>query len=142
MKRIIIGLAAGILLMTGIAVATPSHGYVATLLGATTIDSLSIRPSGESAALFVRAELAEGGTTGWHSHPAHVFVLVKKGRVAIVSEECSRAVYTPGEIFLETPGHVHKAINVGDGEVVLVATFVGMPPGAAPTTDEANPCLN
>jgi hypothetical protein len=41
---------------------------------------------------------------------------------------------------METPGHVHKAINVGDNGVVLVATFVGMPPGAAPTADEANPC--
>ena len=141
-KRVMIALAAVLVLTVGAAVATPSRGYVAKLLGATTIDSLSIKPDGPSTALFVRAQIEAGGTTGWHSHPAHVFVLVKQGRVAIVEEgDCTRTVYTPGEIFMETPGHVHKAINVGDNGVVLVATFVGMPPGAAPTTDEANPCL-
>ena len=140
-KHVIIALAAVLTLTVGAAVATPSRGYVAKLLGATTIDSLSIEPDGPSTALFVRAQIEAGGTTGWHSHPAHVFVLVKQGRVAIIEEgDCARTVYRPGEIFMETPGHVHKALNVGDDGVVLVATFVGMTPGAAPTTDEANPC--
>ncbi len=142
MKRTIIALAAVVVLTAGIAVATPSRGYTAKPLGAATFDSLSIQESEPSTALFVRAELEEGGTTGWHSHPADVFVLVKKGRVAINGEgHCSPIIYTEGEIFQEEPGHVHKASNVGDDEVVLVATFLGLPPGAAPTTDEANPCL-
>ena len=141
-KRVIIALAAVLVLTVGAAVATPSRGYVAKVLGATTIDSLSIQPDGPSSTLFVRAQLEPNGTTGWHSHPAHVFVLVKAGRVAIIEEgDCTRAVYTPGEIFMETPGHVHKALNVGEGGVVLVATFVGLPPDTPPTTDEANPCL-
>jgi quercetin dioxygenase-like cupin family protein len=142
MKRTIIALAAVVVFTAGIAVATPSRDYVTKLLGATTVDSLSIQKPGPSTALFVRAELAPNGTTGWHSHPAHVFVLVRQGRVAVIEEgDCTRAVYTRGEVFIETPGHVHKALNVGDDDVVLIATFVGLPPDAAPTTDEANPCL-
>ena len=141
-KRVIIALAAVLVLTVGAAVATPSRGYIAKVLGATTIDSVSIRPDGPSVTLFVRAQIEPDGTTGWHSHPAHVFVLVKQGRVAIIGEgDCTRKVYRPGEIFVETPGHVHKALNVGEDGVVLVATFVGLPPDTPPSTDEANPCL-
>lgn len=141
MKRIIIGLAAVLVMTAGIAVATPSRGYVTKLLGSGSFDSLSIQPSGQSVALFVRAELEPGGTTGWHSHPAHVFVLVRAGRVALSDgDTCTRTVYNKGEIFLETPDHVHKATNVGNEQVVLLATFVGLPPDTPPTTDEANPC--
>lgn len=142
MKRTIIGLAAVLVLTAGVAVATPSRGYVAKVLGATTIESLSIQPSGASTALFVRVSLEPGGTTGWHSHPAHVFVLVKTGKVALFDgDACTRTVYQQGEIFLETPGHVHKATDLSGGGTVLIATFVGLPPDTPPTTDEANPCL-
>jgi quercetin dioxygenase-like cupin family protein len=141
MKRTIIALAAVVVFTAGIAVATPSRGFTTKLLGTATFDSLSIQESEPSTALYVRVEMEAGGTSGWHSHPADVFVLVKKGRVAINGAgHCSPTVYRAGEIFHEEPGHVHKASNVGDGEVVLVATFLGVPPGAAPTTDEANPC--
>src|SRR5215213_3652641 len=127
MKRIIIGIAAVLAVSGGIAAATPSRGYVATALGSTTIDSLSIQPSGESVALFVRATIEDDGTTGWHSHPADVFVLVRQGTVAVRdSYTCTRTIYNEGDVFVEMPGHVHKASNVGEDEkVVLLATFVG-----------------
>src|SRR5687768_230925 len=117
MKRTIIALAAVVVLTAGIAVATPSRGFTTKLLGAGTFDSLSIQESDPSSVLFVRVEQEVGGTSGWHSHPAHVFVLVKKGRVAVNGEgHCTPTVYTKGEVFHETPGHVHKAYNVGDDE--------------------------
>ena len=141
MKRTIIALAAVVVLTAGIAVATPSRGFTTKLLGSATFDSLSIQEAEPSTAFFVRVELEPGGTSGWHSHPADVFVLVRQGRVATIGEgDCTRTVYTKGEIVHETPGHVGKVMNVGDVEAVLIATFVGVPPGAAPLTDEANPC--
>jgi quercetin dioxygenase-like cupin family protein len=141
MKRIIIGLAAVLVISGGIATATPSRGFVSTVLGSTTIDSLSIQPSGESVALFLRVTLEPGGTSGWHSHPAHVFVLVRAGRVALADgDTCTRTVYKEGEVFVETPDHVHKATNVGNEQAVLLATFVGLPPGTPARTDETNPC--
>ena len=142
MKRTIIALAAVVVLTAGIAVATPSRGFTTKLLGSGTIDSLSIQESEPSTALFNRAEIEPGGTSGWHSHPADVFNLVKQGRVAVINEgDCAPTVYTKGEIFHQTPGQVHKAYNVGDDEAVVIGTFLGVPPGAATLTDEANPCL-
>ncbi|HET9310921.1 MAG TPA: cupin domain-containing protein [Actinomycetota bacterium] len=142
MKRIMIGIAALVVLTAGIAVATPSRGYVARVLGSGPVDPLSIQHADPTTALFVRAALEAKGTTGWHSHPAHVFVLVKAGRVALADgDTCTRTVYDQGEVFVETPGHVHKATAVGDDPALLIATFVGLAPGAAPTTDESNPCL-
>lgn len=144
MKRILIGLAALAVLTAGVAVATPSRGYVPRVIGSGTVGPLSIEHPDPTTALFIRATLEpNGGTTGWHSHPAHVFVLVKKGRVALFDgDTCTRTVYEKGEVFLETPGHVHKAKNVGDEQVILIATFVGLPPDTPATTDEANPCLS
>ena len=142
MKRIIIGIAALVVLTAGIAVATPSRGYVARVLGSGPVAPLSIQHADPTTALFVRAALEANGTTGWHSHPAHVFVLVKAGRVALSDgDTCTRTVYDKGEVFVETPEHVHKATAVGDDPALLMATFIGLAPGAAPTTDEANPCL-
>ena len=142
MKRIMIGLAALVVLTAGVAVATPSRGYVARVIGSGTVESPSIQDADPTTSLFVRVTLEPGGTTGWHSHPAHVFVLVRAGRVALFDgDSCTRTVYEEGEIFVETPGHVHKAKNVGDDPVLLIATFVGLPPDTPPTTDEANPCV-
>jgi quercetin dioxygenase-like cupin family protein len=142
MKRIIIALAAVAVVTAGVAVATPSRGFSAEVLGTKTVKRLSIEEPDPSTTMFIRIEQEVGGTSGWHSHPAHVFVLVKHGRVVRVNHECERTVFEKGEIFVERPGHVHKAINVGDNQLVLLATFVGLPPETPPTTDEPNPCLS
>jgi len=141
MKRIIIGVAAVLVISGGIALATPSRGYVAEPLGSTTVGNLSINAYGDSVVLFVRATIDKGGTTGWHSHPSNVFVLVRHGSVAVRDgDTCTSNKYNEGDVFVEMPGHVHKATNIGDNQVVLIANFVGLPPGTPPTTDEANPC--
>jgi quercetin dioxygenase-like cupin family protein len=141
MKRIIIAAVAVFVVTGGIAAATPSRGWKPQALGATTVDSLSITPDGPSVALFVRVAIEPDGTSGWHSHPSHVFVLVRRGHVAVFNgDDCSRTVYNTGDVFTEMPGHVHKAKNIGDDEAVLIATFVGLPPDTPPTTDEENPC--
>ena len=143
MKRIIIGIATAAVLVVwgGIAVATPSHGFVAKPLGSTTIDSLSIQPSGPSVTLFVRVHQDPGGTSGWHSHPANAFVLVREGSVRVKDgDTCTSTVYNEGDVFTEMPGHVHKASNAGDGDLVLLVTFVGLPPNTPPLISEPNPC--
>ena len=94
MKRIMIGLAALVVLTAGVAVATPSRGYFARVIGSGTVESLSIQDADPTTSLFVRVTLEPGGTTGWHSHPAHVFVLVRAGRVALFDgDSCTRTVY-------------------------------------------------
>src|SRR3954464_5901185 len=100
MKRIIIGIVAAVLAISGgIAAATPSRGFVVRPLGSTTSDTPAIHPAGESVALFVRVTIAHDGTTGWHSHPSNVFVLVRQGRVQLFDGvTCTRISINDGDV--------------------------------------------
>jgi quercetin dioxygenase-like cupin family protein len=85
--------------------------------------------------------IAAGGSSGWHSHPGPVFVVVKSGTITHYGADnpgCAADVHGPGTSFTEQGGHVHKATNQGAEAVVAVATFLA-PPGAALRIDEAKP---
>ena len=96
--------------------------------------------------------VAPGGTSGWHTHPGPVFVVVKTGTITFyragkhsgldADEEnpnnaahgptCSRTVYPAGSAFVEVPapGHVMLAKNEGGTEATITATYFA-PAGAA-----------
>jgi hypothetical protein len=96
--------------------------------------------------------VAPGGTSGWHTHPGPVFVVVKTGTITFyragkhsgldADEEnpnnaahgptCSRTVYPAGSAFVEVPapGHVMLAKNEGGIEATISATYFA-PAGAA-----------
>jgi len=96
--------------------------------------------------------VAPGGTSGWHTHPGPVFVVVKTGTITFYragkhsgldgDEEnpnnaahgptCSRTVYPAGSAFVEVPapGHVMLAKNEGGTEATISATYFA-PTGAA-----------
>ena len=85
--------------------------------------------------------IAAGGSSGWHSHPGPVLVVVKSGTVTRYGADnpgCAAEVYGPGTVFTEQGGQVHNATNQGAEAVVAVATFLA-PPGAALRIDEAKP---
>jgi quercetin dioxygenase-like cupin family protein len=124
-----------------VALATPPVGFGATPLGVTTTKRISINETEPSNVLFARVTLEPGGTTGWHSHPSYVFVLVKSGEAVRINHHCNRARFEEGEIFIERTDQIHRVINAGDEPAVYIATFVGLPPGSPTLIDEANPCL-
>jgi quercetin dioxygenase-like cupin family protein len=143
MKRIIIGLAAAAILVTGVAVATPTRGFTATLLGATSVDHISIDVDDPSNVVFARVEIEAGGTSGWHSHPSQVFVLVESGRaVHVDGETCERKVLRKGDVFVETPGEVHKIVTNRHRSATFIVNFVGLPPETPTLISEPNPCGN
>jgi len=85
--------------------------------------------------------IAAGGSSGWHSHPGPVLVVVKSGTITRYGADnpgCAAEVYGPGTTFTEEGGQVHNATNQGAEAVVAVATFLA-PPGAALRIDEAKP---
>jgi quercetin dioxygenase-like cupin family protein len=85
--------------------------------------------------------IAAGGSSGWHSHPGPVLVVVKSGTITHYGADnrgCAAHVYGPGTSFTEQGGHVHNATNQGAEAVVGVATFLA-PPGAALRIDAAKP---
>ena len=104
--------------------------------------------------------VAPGGTSGWHSHPGPVLVIVKTGTITFYragkhggqngddehsnngrnAPTCSRTVYPAGSAFVEVPapGHVMLAKNEGSTEATVTATYFA-PPGAALRIDRPWP---
>lgn len=83
--------------------------------------------------------IAPGGTTGWHSHPGPVVVVVKAGTlmyVRAVGDECIQTPYTAGTAFVDPgQGHAHTAFSVGSENLVLIATYFDVPAGGSARID-------
>jgi hypothetical protein len=104
--------------------------------------------------------VSPGGSSGWHSHPGPVLVIVKTGTITFYragkhggqngddengdnganAPICSRTVYPAGSAFVEVPapGHVMLAKNEGSTEATVTATYFA-PPGAALRIDRPWP---
>jgi quercetin dioxygenase-like cupin family protein len=82
-----------------------------------------------------------GGTSGWHSHPGPVLVVVKTGALTIYRADdptCSPTLHPAGTAFTEEGGVVHIARNEGAVDATTVATFF-VPTSAAQRIDQAAP---
>ena len=96
-----------------------------------------------------------GGTSGWHSHPGPVLVVVKTGAITFYSvrahgddenenghhrddPDCSRTVHPAGTAFIEAGGHVVLAKNEGSTDATVTATYF-VPAGAATRIDQPAP---
>ena len=79
------------------------------------------------------------GTTGWHSHPGPVVVVVKQGTLTYVRADggvCTSTPYPAGSAFVDPgQGHAHTAFNFGTENVILIATYFDVPPGGSPRID-------
>jgi quercetin dioxygenase-like cupin family protein len=79
------------------------------------------------------------GTTGWHSHPGPVVVVVKQGTLTYVRADggvCTSTPYPAGSAFVDPgQGHAHTAFNFGTENLVLIATYFDVPPGGSPRID-------
>jgi quercetin dioxygenase-like cupin family protein len=85
--------------------------------------------------------IAPGGTTGWHAHPAPVFVIVTAGALTVYEADenpCTPTVYPAGTGFVETGGSVHVARNDGSVNATPIATSLA-PVGAATLIDAPQP---
>ncbi len=88
--------------------------------------------------------IAPGGTTGWHSHPGPVVVLIKSGQMSFYDSEdptCTVRTYAAGQAFIDVgQGHVHIARNESATEnLELWATYFDVPPGGVFRIDAPNP---
>lgn len=83
--------------------------------------------------------IAPGGTTGWHSHPGPVVVVVKAGTLTYIRDANGTCVSTPyaaGTAFVDPgQGHAHTAFNLGTENLVLYATYFDVPVGGSVRID-------
>jgi quercetin dioxygenase-like cupin family protein len=70
--------------------------------------------------------LAGGGQTGWHTHPAAVFVHVMSGSIVWydgTNAMCPGTTYSAGDSFIEDAYVIHNATNASQGDP---AVFIAM----------------
>jgi len=154
MRKIIFAVVAGVSLLGGVALATPGVGVLSAPVHArgTNADLLNIHSKAgiklktKQPLDFVTQQItiAPGGTTGWHSHPGPVLVTVKSGALTLVYANdltCGGRTYHAGESFVDRGDEiVHTALNLGDTNVELWATYlVPGAPGAPFRLDAPDP---
>lgn len=72
------------------------------------------------------------GSTGWHSHPGPVVVLVESGAMTFYDDDCTVRTYTAGQAFIDRgQGHAHIARNEGTVDLVLAAAYFDVPVSGA-----------
>jgi quercetin dioxygenase-like cupin family protein len=83
-----------------------------------------------------------GGSTGWHSHPAAVFVTVTSGSIIWydgTNPVCPGHHYSAGQSFAESAFVIHNAVNASASSS---ARFIGVrmnPTGVPFVNDEGKP---
>jgi quercetin dioxygenase-like cupin family protein len=137
-------------LAAGPARAVPPVGLVTEILGSgTTLAGFTIHVAGikvesKHAADVTVAHLtfAPGGTTGWHTHPGPVLVIVTTGAVTKYSaEDCTAQTYTAGQAFVEN-GPTDENMVRNDGTVLAEAIVALITPPGAPISDAPPPGSN
>jgi hypothetical protein len=88
----------------------------------------------------VKFTIQPGVRFPWHSHPGLVMVAVTKGDLVFVyGDDCVQRRYPAGTAFVDPGfGNVHYAFNPTGGELVIVATFLGVP-ATGPLTIPVDP---
>jgi quercetin dioxygenase-like cupin family protein len=145
--------------LAGAALATPpSAGVVGTIMARANFQDqvdlkLKIKGHGQGQEIIQvndaretvmqKIEIPAFGSTGWHSHPGPVVVLVTAGELTLSSEDepgCTGLTYSIGQAFVDSgQGHVHNARNLSGQATVLWVTYFDVPPGGALRIDAPAP---
>ncbi|HEY8187071.1 MAG TPA: hypothetical protein VIF64_13430 [Pyrinomonadaceae bacterium] len=148
----------GVCAFAGAALATPPSGIVSSTVVARAgfVDPVDIKfkvDGGPQEVINVRDAqqtvmqqivIGPGGSTGWHSHPGPVVVLIKAGELTLYSGDdptCTGRTYSAGQAFIDSgQGHVHIGRNQSASEnVELWVTYFDVPPGGPFRLDAAAP---
>jgi quercetin dioxygenase-like cupin family protein len=84
-----------------------------------------------------RVTFQPGAVFPWHTHPGPVLITVVEGEfIYTLAEDCLDRWYPAGTALVDAGfSNVHSAHNPSDSqETVVIATFLGIPPGEGPTT--------
>jgi len=71
-----------------------------------------------------------GASSGWHTHPGFVIVIIRTGHMKFYHSDCSFDSLEPGTTFVETGDDPVNARNESSSPATLTATFVA--PHAVP----------
>ena len=101
-------------------------------------NTVNLHVDGPSDVLQTELVFQAGATTGWHTHPGPVVVVVKTGALTETHSDGCVTVHPQGSVFFEKKDEVHNATNQTGGVTEVYATFL-LPAGAQPLIPAANP---
>lgn len=81
--------------------------------------------TGNAEVTMLKITLAPGKTTGWHEHDIPVFAYVLKGTLTVEFEKSKTLTFEENASFSEVIHTVHRGINKGTGDLVLLAVYLG-----------------
>lgn len=154
----LIVLGALVLIVAGVAIATPPIGFTARLLargagGEFTIRDkaldFKLRAEEPTDVALVEASLDPGGSTGWHGHPGPSLVIVRSGELtmyqprrgddddAVRQSRCLEHTFKTGRAFVH-PSTTHNFVNKGSAKLEFYIVYFA-PPAAPLLRDEQAP---
>jgi quercetin dioxygenase-like cupin family protein len=101
-------------------------------------NNVILHVKGPSDALQADLIFQPGGTTGWHTHPGPVVVVIKSGALTETHSDGCTTVHPAGSVFFEDAGVVHNASNQTGGVTEVYATFM-FPAGTQPLIPAPDP---
>lgn len=119
--------------------ATPGSGFAPGLIVAGHYGALDVKADKiDKWDLFIKAKSASevgvdrltvqpGGFSGWHAHPAPVFVTVIEGEIQWfdgANPVCSWTTYHAGQSFIEEAHHVHNVRNATGAPAVFIGVRI------------------
>jgi quercetin dioxygenase-like cupin family protein len=104
--------------------ATPVLSASATILG-----QPIAYPGGDPHVTAVIVTLPPGASTGLHRHDVPLFGYMLEGELTVAyhhpDDTVTRRTYLPGEALIEAIGTPHNGRNTGNGDVRILAVFIG-----------------
>jgi quercetin dioxygenase-like cupin family protein len=140
----------------GNVLATPSSGVTTSILAKSRFEDFDvnahtiparlwrarIKTHGLSDVYVVDNKIAQGGTTGWHSHPGPSLILVVAGTVTNYTGDdrtCTGRAYRAGSGFIDPGGNdVHMLRNEGSVQAETIAVQL-LPKDADRKIDKPDP---
>lgn len=105
--------------------------------------NVQIKATGNTDLTVSNVVVVPGGTSGWHSHPGPVLIIVKTGTLKFYRpipghSGCSFTVYNAGSAYVEEGGDVGVLRNEGSIDGTLTVVFFA-PAGGATRFDQPAP---
>jgi quercetin dioxygenase-like cupin family protein len=79
----------------------------------------------QSEVTMLKITIPPGKTTGWHEHDYPVFAYVIKGTLTVEMEDRPTLLFAENSSFAEVIHTVHRGINNGTDDLVLLAIYLG-----------------
>jgi quercetin dioxygenase-like cupin family protein len=123
---------AGTVLATPGSGLTPSTAYRGTLSKSVhvNIGDIKFQTKGPVDLVDRTITFAAGATSGWHSHPGVVLIVVASGSLVRYRADCSSEIISAGEGFVESGDDPGLVRNEGTVDSVTYVTFIA-PAGTA-----------